>query len=196
MKLLTYYKTTVDSESTEDKQRKSETEEAKNVKNSVKIENKWNKVIWRNICAYACDFYSRMRMFFAFCVPTIRWDFMFICLHSITTLCSLADNQHCCYCCCCLLPLFSVCCLLAPFDLDLDVDRDGDCSLLVARTMPVQKCKLQLEWDKRMTEWMIGIASERPSELFEGIWSEVSLINSKRLAWLSSYPPYAIIYAN
>lgn len=48
--------------------------------------------------ARAIPFYSQ-RMLCAFCVPTIRWDFMFICLHSITTLCSLADNQHCCPCC-------------------------------------------------------------------------------------------------
>lgn len=48
--------------------------------------------------ARAIPFYSQ-RMLSAFCVPTIRWDFMFICLHSITTLCSLADNQHCCPCC-------------------------------------------------------------------------------------------------
>lgn len=46
--------------------------------------------------ARAIPFYSQRECFSAFCVPTIRWDFMFICLHSITTLCSLADNQHCC----------------------------------------------------------------------------------------------------
>lgn len=71
----------------------------------VKIENKWNKVIrrWR-FCAYACVFYSALRVervFGLLCGCNSMDSFMFICLHSITTWCSLADNQHCCCCCSC-----------------------------------------------------------------------------------------------
>jgi len=70
-----------------------------------KIENKWNKVIGHNICAYACIFHSTSLAFpfpFAFLGPpvplcaTILCYFYVYLLHSITTLCSLADNQHCC----------------------------------------------------------------------------------------------------
>lgn len=165
-------------------------------KNSLKIENKWNKVIWRQHLCVRVRFLSiHCECFSAFCVPTIRWDFMFISLHSITTLCSLADNQHCCPCCAVPSPL-----LLLFISSDL---------MLRCHSGYGTECRCRnanYEWNEanewlnvRMKDWLNWGHDCRGGQRV--IWASLLRFLPRHDKWQtfglgSSYPPYAIIYVN
>lgn len=97
------------------------------------------------------------------CVPTILCYFYVYLLHSITTLCSLADNQHCCR-----LPVVATPCRLpAHFSnpsqgLAMGRVPLGTAGWLTGRTMPVRKMQIAsggMKWMKWMgaewwNEWM------------------------------------------